>query len=120
MHRLCRNAKAGIKWRTLVPSSSFILYIQSSHNPQASTLGRNYLHKHIIRSNRIILREGNFRMNVRKTFLTVRDFRLQNSLPKEVVETPVLRTFKKHWTNHWKLYCRKQLGTTRKKGIEIT
>lgn len=36
------------------------------------------------------LREGNFRMNVRKTFLTVRHFKLWNSLRKEMVETPVL------------------------------
>lgn len=57
-------------------------------------VGRNFLHGCLTRNNELKLREGNFRMDVRNTPVTERHFELWNSLQKEKLETPVLRTFK--------------------------
>lgn len=38
------------------------------------------------------------------------DIRLWNSLPREVVETPSLGTFKLEWTIYWKRCCREQFA----------
>lgn len=57
-------------------------------------MGRNFLPGCLIKNSEMKLKEGNFRIDVRKTSVTARHFKLCNSLLKEKLETPVFRTFK--------------------------
>ncbi|KFZ63259.1 hypothetical protein N321_02108, partial [Antrostomus carolinensis] len=44
--------------------------------------------------NGLKLKEGKFRLDIRKKFLTMRVMKNWNRLPREVVEAPSLETFK--------------------------
>lgn len=53
----------------------------------ALVVGRKFLHGCLIRNSEMKLREGNFRMDVRKTSATTRHFKLGNGLQKEKLES---------------------------------
>jgi len=46
------------------------------------------------RSNSFKLREGRFRLHIRKKYFTMRVVKHRNRLPREVVEAPSLNTFR--------------------------
>ena len=52
------------------------------------------------RNNGLKFQEARFRLDIRKNFLTVRAVRQWNQLPREVMSSPALETFKRQLDSH--------------------
>ena len=68
-------------------------YLKGAHRKDVDNIFSRACHDRT-RSNGLKLREGRFRLDIRKKFFTIRVVKHWNELPREVVEAPSLETSK--------------------------